>query len=341
MTENKATQEKTKQNKVNQATQEKTKQNKVKQKKTVFRWFSIPQYKQEEEFLSKMHEQGWEFTKVNYFGFYHFIKCEPKKVVYRLDYNQDAEKNKEEYIQMFADCGWEYICDFVGYSYFRKGAAEDASDEIFCDEDSKYEMMKRVFRGRVIPLIIIFCTCILPQFFLHHSAYGTSDVIRKALVTFMMTCGFIYLILFGVFAAQFYQYEKMLYPDKNYGLKYAGIFAGLIACGGLMLGVFAYSFASSYHVTETANGFYIDSNRLNQSVSMEYELKPGDEIHVSHDAQNGELYISIGIEGEEPVFFGNTFSEFEDFSVEIQKEGLYVIKCSGKDTRGKVEFEIK
>jgi len=44
-------------------------------------------------------------------------------VVYQLDYNQEGRSHKEEYIQMFTDCGWEYLQDFVGYSYFRKPKA--------------------------------------------------------------------------------------------------------------------------------------------------------------------------------------------------------------------------
>ena len=89
-------------------------------KKTVFKFFTIPQYQQEEKFLSEMHENGWCFAHVSFPGFYHFEKCEPKQVSYRLDYNQEGIRNKREYVQMFSDCGWEYIEDFVGYSYFRK-----------------------------------------------------------------------------------------------------------------------------------------------------------------------------------------------------------------------------
>ena len=30
--------------------------------KTVFKIYSIPEYRKEEEFLSSMHRQGWKFT---------------------------------------------------------------------------------------------------------------------------------------------------------------------------------------------------------------------------------------------------------------------------------------
>ncbi|MDD6826093.1 MAG: DUF2812 domain-containing protein [Oscillospiraceae bacterium] len=60
-------------------------------------------------------------------------------------------------IGIFADCGWEYMFDFVGYSYFCKAADQsDGNDEIFCDDESRLDMMKRVLKGRVAPLIVFF-----------------------------------------------------------------------------------------------------------------------------------------------------------------------------------------
>ena len=58
--------------------------------KTVFKFYTIPEYRKEEEFLSSMHRQGWKFTKVTFLGFYHFEQCEPENVTYRQDYNQDG-----------------------------------------------------------------------------------------------------------------------------------------------------------------------------------------------------------------------------------------------------------
>ena len=47
-------------------------------------------------------------------GLYHFEKCEPEDVTYQLDYNPEGIAHKAEYIQMFLDCGWEYMQDFAG-----------------------------------------------------------------------------------------------------------------------------------------------------------------------------------------------------------------------------------
>ena len=69
---------------------------------------------------------------------------------------------------MFADCGWEYIQEYAGYSYFRKAVKEmDMEEEIFCDEESRLAMLERVYKGRLLPMLVIFSACLLPQFILN------------------------------------------------------------------------------------------------------------------------------------------------------------------------------
>lgn len=134
-------------------------------RKKEFKYFTIFNHEDEEKYLSEMHRKGWKLVKVTGFGMYHFEKCEPEDVVYQLDYNKEGMENKDEYILMFKDCGWEYIINYVGYSYFRKPASEMNSDEkIFSDDNSRLAMMKRVYKGRLIPLLIIFCATLVPQF---------------------------------------------------------------------------------------------------------------------------------------------------------------------------------
>ena len=308
--------------------------------KTVFKYFTIPQYRKEEEYLSSMHRNGWKFTKVTFPGFYHFEQCEPEDVVYRLDYNQEGVANKPEYVQMFSDCGWEYLFDYVGYSYFRKTTDESGVDEeIFCDDESRLDMMKRVYRGRVIPLIVIFLCVILPQFLMNSVGH---DIAQDVLSITFLVLGILYIVLFGAFSVQFYQYEKSIRPeDKKLKGKYCGILAGLILCAFIMGTVEFYSFSSDYEVHNHENGFVVEANRLNKSIVEEYELNKGDIIEVFHKAEGGYLYISIKKEDEEPVFYGNTFAEFDNFSVNIQEEGCYQITCSGKRAKGTIEFTIK
>ena len=177
-------------------------------KKTEFRWFSITEWQKEQDYLQQRHREGWKFTGVSMPGFYHFEECEPEDMVYQLDYNPEGTAHKAQYIQMFHDCGWEYLQDFVGYSYFRKPVSDmDGQEEIFCDEDSRLDMMKRVFRGRVVPLIAIFFCIIIPQLFLQSHREG---MVGGILVGAYMVLLIVYLVLFIGFGYQFWQYRKLL-----------------------------------------------------------------------------------------------------------------------------------
>ena len=134
--------------------------------KKEWKWFSIFNYEKEEAYLREQHKRGWTFVKVTGFGTYHFAECRPEDVVYQLDYNQEGSANKDQYIKMFSDCGWEYLQEYAGYTYFRKPVG-DMEESIFCDESSKLAMLERVYKGRLVPLLVIFSACLLPQFVLN------------------------------------------------------------------------------------------------------------------------------------------------------------------------------
>ena len=175
--------------------------------KKQFKYFSIFNHEKEQDYLREMHKQGWKFTKVTGLGIYHFEECEPQDTVYQLDYNQEGLSHKMEYIQMFNDCGWEYIQDYAGYSYFRKAAAEmNGDEEIFCDDTSRAAMMGRVFKGRLLPLVLIFTGCLLPQFINNISGqnYGIAILI-----------GTIMGIYLGCFTAFGIKYAKYKNKTKN------------------------------------------------------------------------------------------------------------------------------
>lgn len=177
----------------------------MKNTKTEIRFFTIPEWKKEEEYLRKQHKSGWKFVKVNGICRYHFQKCEPEDVIYQLDYNDDSTFQRDEYIQMFRDCGWEYLQNYTGYSYFRKKASEMGITEegIFCDDASRLDMMKRVFRGRMVPLLLIFFLIIIPQIIMQSQV--NTPVNHSLMVIFCVMFG-IYLGLFIMFAIPFWKY---------------------------------------------------------------------------------------------------------------------------------------
>ena len=128
-------------------------------KRTV-RFFTICDYEEEQAYLREMHRSGWKFLRLSGLCVYHFEACAPEDVVYQLDFNQDGLAHRDEYLTMFRDCGWEYLQDYLGYSYFRKPASRTSGEEsIFCDNESRMDMLGRVFRGKAA----IFSCVLLPQ----------------------------------------------------------------------------------------------------------------------------------------------------------------------------------
>lgn len=242
--------------------------------KVVFKVFTIPQYRQEEEFLSSMHREGWRLAKITFPGFYHFEKCVPRKVTYRLDYNQDGARNKTEYVQMFSDCGWDYLFDFTGYSYFCKEGKCNREEEIFCDDASRLDMMKRVFKGRIVPLIILFGCVILPQLFMNTLGYGGGSSLQGALSIVFLLLAVLYLAIFSVTAYQFYQYEKRLMLENTSAkYKYYGIFLLLILIV-IGIGIFFYlSKRPVYDVSRSADGFMTEAGQLNTCAEIESGVK--------------------------------------------------------------------
>lgn len=172
--------------------------------KRQFKYFSVPEYEKEQDYLRRMHQAGWKFVKLSGFGVYHFEKCTPEDVIYQLDYNREGLSHKEEYVQLFQDCGWEYLQDYAGFSYFRKPVSETKGEEgIFCDEDSRLQMMERVFKGRVVTLLILFFGVLLPQFLnnlLNHHSYVIAALFGAVIL--------LYVLLFAKFAKGYFEQKK-------------------------------------------------------------------------------------------------------------------------------------
>ena len=177
--------------------------------KKVFKYFSIFKFGKEEKFLREMHKSGWKFIKVTGIGTFHFVKCEPEDVIYQLDYNQEGLRNKDEYIKMFSDCGWEYLQEFAGYTYFRKPSAEmNGNEEIFSDADSKLQMMKHMLLGRMLPMLIIFTAIIIP------------NCIKSFFIENDYIFGFIFLTLLLVYVSIFiYSGSQYIKFKKKHSIK--------------------------------------------------------------------------------------------------------------------------
>lgn len=178
-------------------------------KKMKLGWFTVPEWEKEQEWLRKQHKKGWKLINATLPCFYTFEECSPEDVVYQLDYNQEGLENRGEYIQMFHDCGWEYVTEMAGYSYFRKQVSEmkRREEEIFSDDASKMDMIHRVYKGRLsIMLVIFFCT-IIPQLFMQLN--NRSDVGTVLLWGFVILF-VVYMVIFLKFAIMYFKLKRRL-----------------------------------------------------------------------------------------------------------------------------------
>lgn len=165
-------------------------------RKTVIHFFTIADYEEEELWLHNQHMNGWKLIKAVLPCFYVFEKCAPADVSYRLDYKNNSETG--DYFQIFRDYGWEYICRCVGWLYFRKPAEDTDSEcdgEIFSDNESRADMIDHVIKTRLLPILIIFFCCILPNF---TRSTETNDPLSIVLTVFFtaMTLLYVYLIVY-------------------------------------------------------------------------------------------------------------------------------------------------
>ncbi len=144
------------------------------EKKIVYRIFTIADYEREALYFREMHAKGWKLREVSYsillFAVkYTFEKCQPEQVSYQLDFYPMEKSERASYLQLFKDCGWEHITDFNSFSYFRKAHSEvesAAEFEIYNDATNKLDMVNRILRLRLVPVLLLLAIHILLLFML-------------------------------------------------------------------------------------------------------------------------------------------------------------------------------
>ena len=113
---------------------------------------------------------------------------------------------------MFEDYGWEYLQDLNEFSYFRKSADEEDT-EIFSDNASKADMMRRIFTKRMIPVLTVFFCCMVPNIV---------NILRAG-ITHVRPYECILLgILFGLFGLYIGMITHCFVGFRNLARKYSG-----------------------------------------------------------------------------------------------------------------------
>jgi len=121
------------------------------------KWFWAWHDEKEEAWLAEMAQQGLILEDIPFPGSYQFKLGEPANYVYRLDYQSLKTKDKESYLQLFSDAGWENVGEMGGWMYFRIRANNGDAPEIFSDLESKIGKYQRVLTFLIIflPLSVV------------------------------------------------------------------------------------------------------------------------------------------------------------------------------------------
>jgi hypothetical protein len=121
------------------------------------KWFWTWEDDKEETWLAQMAQQGLHLVRPGLFGQYTFSACEPRTVVYRLDFVQSNKKD-EAYFQLFRDAGWEHVGEMMGWQYWRKEIVDSKVPEIFTDKASKIQKYQRLlaFSRMFYPIFVVF-----------------------------------------------------------------------------------------------------------------------------------------------------------------------------------------
>ncbi len=181
--------------------------------KTMIRYFTIADYEDEEIFLRQQHNSGWRLVKTIVPCFYIFESCTPRDVVYRLDYKNNRESG--DYLQLLQDYGWEYFNRCMGWLYFRKPVTEadtEQDGELFSDDSSRIDMVNRIVKTRMLPLLIVFFACLLPTF-IHSIAEGSPSA--NAFTGGFTALVLVYLYLFAHCGLKLRMLKKK-YSERNW-----------------------------------------------------------------------------------------------------------------------------
>ena len=127
---------------------------------TKIAFFTIADFKEEEVWLRERACEGLHLARMVAPCFYIFEKGAPEDVIYRLDFPDNGEDR--DYARMLTDFGWENCGRCMGWVYWRRRAGLD--------------MVKNIVRTRMLPLLLLFFACVLPNLFraLDGEMYGAS-----------------------------------------------------------------------------------------------------------------------------------------------------------------------
>jgi len=158
----------------------------MKNKKRVCKAFFAWADKKEEDWLNEMSLRGWHFQSY-FFFFYVFIRGDSKEYVYKLDYNMGLTGNeRDNYISLFEDSGWDYLCQFAGWYYFRTEKVGQELPDIYSDNHSKAAKYRRLLKFLSAIFILEIVISVTVVFNPLHPETAANSLLMKGLYGFIL-----------------------------------------------------------------------------------------------------------------------------------------------------------
>jgi hypothetical protein len=112
--------------------------------KSMWRFFLAYEDQKQEAWLEALALQGWNLSRPGLFRFI-FTKGKPNTNRYRLDYEMLRGKQRDEYLVLFQDAGWDFLGEVTNRYYF-KARSDAFSPEVFSDPESRRDRIRRELR---------------------------------------------------------------------------------------------------------------------------------------------------------------------------------------------------
>lgn len=120
-----------------------------------FKWWWAWNYEEQEQWLTDMNKLGYKMISGILGIYFAFEVGNFEEYVYKLDYKRLRGKKFYEYIQLFSDCGWEYIDSTKGWHFFRKKDSSVELPELYTDSESKSQIIKQLL-GTMLALLVMY-----------------------------------------------------------------------------------------------------------------------------------------------------------------------------------------
>ena len=124
--------------------------------KSVWNFFTIAQWEEEEQWLNEMARNGWNLVRIDFLVRYVFERGTAGEYIYKLDLPDNSTRGigDEEYCSFLAECGITMVCKQKQWLFLRKRAADgpfNSSGDLF----AKLKMTNKAYDYAIRTLSVL------------------------------------------------------------------------------------------------------------------------------------------------------------------------------------------